>query len=57
MVDVGTALVTMMRTAKTGEGRTVQLLRALFRPDRFVYSVEYSANDEAVRARWNPVSE
>jgi GntR family transcriptional regulator len=55
-VDVGTALVTMTRTVKTEDGRIVQLLRALFRPDRFGYTVDYSAKDEAMRARWNSAS-
>jgi GntR family transcriptional regulator len=45
-IDVGTALIRMTRKVRNREGRVLELLQALYRPDRYEYRVEYSAEDQ-----------
>lgn len=51
-VDVGTALIAMTRQVEAENGRVVELLQAFYRPDRYEYRVEYSADDQKAGAPW-----
>ena len=51
-VDVGTALIAMTRQVEGENGRVVELLQAFYRPDRYEYRVEYSADDQKAGAPW-----
>jgi len=44
-VDVGSALMSLVRTVRIRDGQVVEHLRVLYRPDRFEYNVEYSGSD------------
>jgi GntR family transcriptional regulator len=43
-VEVGSPLLSLVRTVSTSDKRVVEHLRVLYRPDRYEYRVEYSAN-------------
>jgi GntR family transcriptional regulator len=51
-VDVGTALIAMTRLVEDEAGRVVELLQALYRPDRYEYRVEYTADGARDDAPW-----
>jgi GntR family transcriptional regulator len=51
-VDVGTALIAMTRLVEDDSGRVVELLQALYRPDRYEYRVEYTADGTRDDAPW-----
>ena len=51
-VDVGSALLMMTRWIEDENGRTVELLQALYRPDRYEYRVEYQGKDQKGGAGW-----
>jgi len=51
-VDVGTALIAMTRLVEDESGRVVELLQALYRPDRYEYRVEYTADGARDDAPW-----
>ncbi len=51
-VDVGTALIAMTRRVEGENGQVVELLQALYRPDRYEYRVEYSGDEENAGAPW-----
>jgi GntR family transcriptional regulator len=51
-VDVGSALLMMTRWIEDESGRTVELLQALYRPDRYEYRVEYQGKDQKDGAEW-----
>lgn len=51
-VDVGSALLMMTRWIEDDSGRTVELLQALYRPDRYEYRVEYQGKDQKGGADW-----
>ena len=44
-VDVGAALLSITRRIQGEKGETLELLQAFYRPDRYSYLVEYSAED------------
>ncbi len=44
-VEVGSPLLSMDRTVSQADGLVVEQLRVLYRPDRYHYSVEYSAHE------------
>lgn len=50
-VEVGGPLLKMTRRAEDDGGRVVEVLEALYRPDRYEYRVEYSSED---RQPWGP---
>lgn len=50
--EVGSALVSMTRQARDGNGRVLELLQALYRPDRYEYRVEYSSADQGNGSPW-----
>jgi GntR family transcriptional regulator len=51
-VDVGTALIAMTRRVEDDAGRVVELLQALYRPDRYEYRVDYTADGTRDDAPW-----
>ncbi len=51
-VDVGSALLMMTRWIEDENGRTVELLQAFYRPDRYEYRVEYMGKDPTGSADW-----
>lgn len=51
-VDVGTALIAMTRRVEDDSGRVVELLQALYRPDRYEYRVDYTADGTRDDAPW-----
>lgn len=51
-IDVGSALLMMTRWIKDDSGRTLELLQALYRPDRYEYRVEYHGKDQKGGADW-----
>ncbi len=51
-IDVGSALLMMTRWIEDDSGRTVELLQALYRPDRYEYRVEYQGKDQKGGADW-----
>ena len=42
----------MTRWIKDDSGRTLELLQALYRPDRYEYRVEYHGKDQKGGADW-----
>ena len=46
-VEIGTALIAMTRVVRDDAGRAVEWLRALYRPDRYEYSVAYAGDESA----------
>ncbi len=50
-VDIGAPLLSMARTVATRDGRVVEHLRVLYRPDRYEYSVEYTGPEPHGPAR------
>ena len=52
-VDVGTALFVMSRRIEGEDGRTIEFLQATYRPDRYVYRVEYTAESAVKGVRWS----
>lgn len=46
-VEIGTALIAMTRVVRDDTGRAVEWLRALYRPDRYEYSVAYAGDERA----------
>jgi GntR family transcriptional regulator len=51
-VEVGSALLMMTRWIEDESGRTVELLQALYRPDRYEYRVEYQHEDQRGSTSW-----
>jgi GntR family transcriptional regulator len=51
-VDVGSALISLTRRIEDEEGRTVEWLQVLYRPDRYVYRVEYSSEELGSEKPW-----
>lgn len=51
-VDVGSALLMMTRWIEDENGRTVEVLQAVYRPDRYEYRVEYQGEDQASDTKW-----
>jgi GntR family transcriptional regulator len=51
-VNVGTALIGMTRRVFGEDGQVIELLQALYRPDRYEYRVEYSAADQDAGTPW-----
>ena len=51
-IDVGTALIAMTRHVRDENGRLMELLQALYRPDRYEYRVEYSSAQQDSGMRW-----
>lgn len=44
-VEIGAALIAMTRVVRDDTGRAVEWLRALYRPDRYEYSVAYTGDE------------
>ena len=51
-VAIGTPLVAMTRHVRDEDGRLIEVLQALYRPDRYEYRVEYTADDRGFGGPW-----
>ncbi len=51
-VDVGAPLISMTRVMRTDKGRPVELIRALYRPDKYEYRVNLSREHGGDAPRW-----
>lgn len=51
-VDVGSALLMITRWIEDETGRTVELLQALYRPDRYEYRIEYENDGQQGSESW-----
>ncbi len=44
-VDIGSPLLSMVRMVRASDGRVVEHLQVLYRPDRYEYDIEYSGSE------------
>ncbi|HEV2511952.1 GntR family transcriptional regulator [Bosea sp. (in: a-proteobacteria)] len=51
-VAIGTPLVAMTRHVRDEDGRLIELLQALYRPDRYEYRVQYSIDGQNLGTPW-----
>ena len=51
-VNVGSALISMTRRVEGENGRTLELLHVLYRPDRYEYRVDYTREDRKPGSSW-----
>ena len=56
-VSVGAALLSLRRVVRDGDGRAVEYLAALYRPDRFELEMSLSRVGESAMRHWEPVVE
>ncbi len=54
-VGIGSALLAVTRVVQDRDGRGVEFLRALYRPDRYRFQMELSRKGEGPSRRWSPV--
>ena len=54
-VAVGAPLIALTRVVYDADGRGVEYLRALYRPDRYTFRMELSRKPDAKGIRWTPV--
>ena len=54
-VDVGSALIAMTRVVFDGDGRGIEYLEALYRPDRYSFETELVRSSEGDEMRWSPI--
>jgi len=54
-VPVGSALLALRRLVRDTDGRPVELLHALYRPDRYEYRMDMRAHDTLGEPNWLPV--
>ncbi|GAA5233693.1 GntR family transcriptional regulator [Verticiella sediminum] len=54
-VASGTALISLTRVYRNAEGRPIELLNELYRPDRYEYRVNLSRTDQGDAPRWSQV--
>ena len=55
-VDVGSALLSLTRTVFDEDGRGVEHLQALYRPDRYAFQMELMRIGRDGARRWSPVA-
>jgi len=55
-VDIGSALIALTRAAFDEEGRGIEHLFALYRPDRYALRMELQRTDGAHGRRWAPIT-
>lgn len=53
-IPVGSALLSLNRLVRDRQGRPVELLHALYRPDRFEYRMQMQAQDTSGEPNWLP---
>jgi len=51
-IDVGAPLISMTRVMRNGEGRPVEVIQALYRPDKYEYRVNLSRDHGGDAPRW-----
>jgi GntR family transcriptional regulator len=51
-VEVSSPLITMTRTVRNEDGRPIELIRALYRPDKYEYRVTLSRDSGGEAPRW-----
>jgi GntR family transcriptional regulator len=55
-IDVGSALIALTRVAFDAEGRGIEHLFALYRPDRYALRMDLVRTDGANGKRWSPIA-
>ena len=55
-VDLGSALIAMTRIVFDRNGRGIEYLEALYRPDRYSFQMELARTSDADGAHWTPAS-
>lgn len=55
-VEIGAPLIAMTRLVQDEEGRPVEHLRALYRPDRFSFEMQLQRTGDEGARRWSPMT-
>jgi GntR family transcriptional regulator len=51
-IDVSAPLITLTRVVRNEDGRPIELIRALYRPDKYEYRVTLSRDSGGEAPRW-----
>jgi GntR family transcriptional regulator len=51
-LEVGAPLISMTRVVRNEDGRPVELIQALYRPDKYEYRVNLSRDNGGEAPRW-----